>query len=176
MAYSAKPDSYIKPCNGLGFCMYCVSNTNGFFFRRSCNSSMVCLNGQRAFSSPASSLYMQGNERTSHSPGSLVIKNPQRSCSCKRCMMMTIGVLRELTRFRMVVSNLLFTLLRTKAERASSGLMGSSMMIAPPNVDPSISGKNSSSASFKSLSDSAFLTSSTRPAPNPVTCPADDTA
>ena len=90
--------------------------------------------------------------------------------SRKTPIIIIIGVFRLLTRFRMVVSNFWFTFSRICSLRASSGLIGSSMTIAPPNSSPSevmaaTSSPNSSSSSL-----------STKPAPKPVTCPADETA
>lgn len=81
-----------------------------------------------------------------------------------------IGVLREFTRFLIVVSNLVLILFRIVDELASSGLIGSSIIIAPPKFNPSTSGKNSSNKS------SSFSSSSTKPAPNPVTCPLEEVA
>lgn len=137
-----------------------MSNTYGFILLIACSSSSLCLNSHSGLSPPPGLFRMAGSDRTSHCPGSARMRYPHRSSSCKRCMIITMGVPRELTRLRIVVSKRWFTFSRRTSESASSGFMGSSITIAPENKNEPEEMPSTSSA-----------TSSTFPAPKPVICP-----
>ena len=98
-------------------------------------------------------------------------------------MIIIIGVLRLLVRLRIVFSNRKLIRSRTISESASSGLIGSSIMIAPWNtlalapICSSIPFISSSNVRLSAVSEPLIgSSSSTLPAPKPVTWPCVETA